>query len=71
MFLTEDELRQLTGKKQWPAQARALRAMGIQHKTRPDGHVLVLRSHVEALLGGAHEAKVAVPEPDWSAIDAS
>ena len=69
MFLTPDELHELTGKARNSAQLRALRAMGIEHRIRPDGSLAVLRSHVESLLGGALGAKVVAPkQPDWSAI---
>lgn len=51
MFLDESEIAQLTGKQRRDAQARALRFMGIEHKSRPDGSLAVLRAHVEKLLG--------------------
>lgn len=70
MFLNDDELFGLTGAKRREGRVRALRAMGIEHRVRPDGRVIVLRSHVEALLGGAPGSivPVAEPEPDWSAL---
>jgi hypothetical protein len=57
MFLTRSELEQLTGNKRSDAQARALNFMGIDHKIRPDGSVVVLRAYVEKLLGLKHESK--------------
>lgn len=51
MFLDQDEVAQLTGKRRCDAQVRALRFMGIEHKIRPDGSVAVLRTHVEKQLG--------------------
>ena len=73
MFLTDDELFGLTGAKRRESRVRALRTMGIEHRVRPDGHVIVLRSHVETLLGGTPRAifSAPVPEPDWSALAAS
>ena len=70
MFLTDDELFGLTGAKRRERRGRVLRTMGIEHRVRPDGHVIVLRSHVETLLGGTPGAIVAAPapEPDWSAL---
>ena len=70
MFLSDDELSGLTGAKRRETRVRALRAMGIEHRLRPDGHVIVLRSHIEALLGGAPGTIVSAPktEPDWSAL---
>jgi hypothetical protein len=51
MFLTNEEVVQLTGRKRHPAQVRALRGMGIEHRVRPDGSVAVLRALVDALFG--------------------
>lgn len=71
MFLSDEELHELTKRTRRGAQARALRAMGIEHRVRGDGSVVVLRAHVEQVFG------VALPkstkpkpsaEPDWSAI---
>lgn len=68
LFLTRNELIELTGYKRSGAQLRALRQMGIEHRIRPDGAILVLRSHIESLLGG-HKPTTASEEPDWSALD--
>jgi len=70
MFLTEAELTELTGAKRRDCRVRALRAMGVEHRIRPDGRVIVLRSHVEALLSGALTAIVSASssEPNWSAL---
>ena len=46
MFLTPEELVELTGKRQAAAQVRALRFMGLEHRIRPDGSVAVLTEHV-------------------------
>jgi hypothetical protein len=51
MFLTADEVRDLTGKVRNQTQVAALRHMGIEHRVRPDGSVAVLRAHVESSLG--------------------
>ena len=68
MFLTKDELSNLTGRRQRGSQANALRAMGIEHRVRPDGHVLVLRRHVERIFGeDIHRRIPEQPIPDWSA----
>ena len=72
MFLTDDELRDLTGKARPSAQVRVLRAMGIEHRVRPDGSLAVSRSHVEGLLGGAAGVNVGThKQPNWSALDAT
>lgn len=49
MFLTADELRQLTDKPRPSAQARVLDFMGIPYRRRPNGTLAVLRIHVEGL----------------------
>nr|WP_246279199.1 DUF4224 domain-containing protein [Paraburkholderia ultramafica] len=68
MFLTKDELTYLTGRRQRVSQAQALRAMGIEHRIRPDGHIVVLRRHVEQLFGAeAERINAGEPVPNWSA----
>lgn len=69
MFLTQQEIRDLTGRGRRDAQVRALRHMGIDHRTRADGSVVVLKSHVEKSLGGSPEKTVRVKQvPNWNAI---
>lgn len=51
MFLTSQELIVLTQRERSKAQCRVLTFLGIEHKLRPDGSVVVLRTHVEFLLG--------------------
>lgn len=69
MFLTPEEIIELTGRKTHPSQRNVLNHLGIDHKTRPDGSLVVLRSHVEKSLGGeSSSAKLKSPEPNWSAI---
>lgn len=71
MFLTSEEVLRLTGKKNRPAQVTALNMMGIEHKVRPDGKVIVSRSHVENIFSGvvslAMQSKETY-EPNWGAI---
>jgi hypothetical protein len=68
MFLSADELAELTGRRQREAQANALRMMGIEHKTRADGRLVVSRRHVEQVPGVAAAAAVDVDSMiDWSA----
>lgn len=66
LFLTDNEVRELTRRERYSAQVRALRRMGIDHRIRPDGSVLVLRSHVESLFSG-HVASND-QEPNWGAL---
>jgi hypothetical protein len=67
MFLTAVELVELTGRRKRDAQVQALRAMGIEHKVRADGKVVVLRRHVEQELGVDARAADSEVMPDWSA----
>jgi hypothetical protein len=47
MFLTPDELEELTHRKYGAWQARVLDDMKIRYRRRPDGTLAVLRSDVE------------------------
>lgn len=68
-LLTHEEIEQLTGKVRKPAQVRALRFMGVEHKIRPDGAVIVSRSHVEKILDGDMASKVKRRvEPNWKNV---
>ena len=51
MVLTPDDLVALTAKVRCSAQRRVLEALGIPHKVRPDGSLVVLRVAVEVALG--------------------
>jgi hypothetical protein len=72
MFLTADEIENLTAKQRRAAQRVVLNALGIQHKVRPDGSLAVLRSHVEREFGGALPAGAAKKpqEPNWDMVNA-
>lgn len=69
IFLSPEEVENLTRRKRCDAQVRALRFMGIEHRVRADKSVAVLREHVREVFGvlpGGHTQKEI--EPDWSAI---
>lgn len=71
MVLTDDEIVQLTQRQRRAAQRTVLTALGIEHRVRPDGSLVVLRSHVEKVLDSAlATAKISVKknEPDWSKV---
>lgn len=71
MFLSREEIVALTTRVRKSAQVRALRAMGIEHRIRPDGSVAILRAHVEQIFGGTSEGKSRKPtEPNWGALHA-
>jgi len=63
LCLTRDEVAQLTGRTRPSAQRRALRHMAIDHKQRPDGSVVVLRSALDAVLAIGHA--MGRTEPNW------
>ncbi|HEX7080367.1 MAG TPA: DUF4224 domain-containing protein [Gammaproteobacteria bacterium] len=67
LTLSDDELVELTGKKRPSAQARALRIMGIDHRIRPDGKVVVLRAQLEQAFGVKRrpEEQVVEAEINW------
>lgn len=50
MVLSPDELRELTGKRKPHAQRVVLTALGIPHRTRPDGSLVVMRQVVQTVL---------------------
>lgn len=71
MFLTREEIAELTGKKLVSHQTRALGIMGMEFRTRPDGSLVVLRAHVEKVLGlnqPKADRQDRRHEPNWSAI---
>ena len=68
LLLTEHEIQALTGRLRRPAQTRALKWMGIEHRVRPDGSLAVLREHVQNVLGVKQPPQGKTHEPDWSAL---
>lgn len=73
MILSGSELQELTGKQRRKAQARTLSMLGIEFKIRADGFPVVLRAHVERVLGGpekpSRQRKKTIP--NWGALDAA
>lgn len=53
LILSKEELMTLTGRERSKAQARVLNHLGICHNTRPDGSLVVDRSHYETVVRGA------------------
>jgi hypothetical protein len=71
LLLEPSEVEGLTSRVRPNAQVRALRDMGIEHKVRPDGSVVVLRDAVNNALGGSTTAtrrRSGPVGPDWTAI---
>ena len=70
MFLNANEMQELTGRIQHRSQARELNYLGIVHRVRADGSMLVLRAHVEQVLGVKRERRPATNiEPNWAACN--
>ena len=51
-FLSYEEIQALTHRKVYSAQVRVLKAMGIEHRVRPDGSVAILRAHITKVFDG-------------------
>lgn len=68
MFLTQDEVQELTQRQRRDAQRRVLVQMGISHKVRPDGSLAVLKAHVEKVFDGKLASAKLAAEPDWDAL---
>lgn len=66
--LTDAEIIEVTRKRRPSAQIRALRHLGIDHKRRADGSILVTRSHFDELHGATNSSKMLPKrkELDWS-----
>lgn len=71
MFLLSEELGELTGYKTNSHRAAALNQMGIEHRLRPDGYPLVMRSHVAKLFGGEPQRVAPEYELPWGNLDAA
>lgn len=72
MSLIAEEVCALSGRKRSDAHARVLRSMGIVFKSRGDGSLAVLRTHVEQVLGlPSCKAAPAETEPNWKALEGS
>lgn len=69
-FLSYEEIQALTQRKVRSAQVRVLKAMGIEHRVRPDGSVAILRAHITKVFDGLVESKKQTKhaEPNWEAM---
>ena len=71
MFLDHEEVKRLTNSTGRDAQSKALRAMGIVHKVRPDGSIAILRDHINKIFAGDSDSNmkpIKSQEPNWDAI---
>ncbi|CAH0447757.1 hypothetical protein LMG10661_03830 [Ralstonia syzygii subsp. syzygii] len=62
MFLTDDEVSRLTGRKMKGAQIDALRQMGVPFFVNATGHAVVTRAAIE----GGNQPVVQKPARGWS-----
>lgn len=70
LFLSSEELVELTGRKRGKEQRDALDAMGIRWKLNGGGATVVGRRHVEEVLCGGQEPEShGRKKPDFSALD--
>lgn len=71
LCLLPEEIEDLTRRQRYSAQLRVLRALGIESRCRPDGTVLVDRSHYEewarGSIGGKQRQAQQKTEPRWDA----
>ena len=69
IYLTIEELKEITGRVKASAQIRYLRSQGFTVIPRADGRPLVSRNHFEAMMGGQHyQSKAEIHEPDFSSL---
>lgn len=70
MFLTENEIIELTQRRYRNAQVQAITQMGIDHKVRPDGSVTILREHIQKMFSGetVETKRRKKSEPDFSEV---
>lgn len=69
MFLSADELREMTGRLKRPEQEAWLREHGLAYTVSRAGKVNVLRALVERLHGLDSRAPARSDEPDFSVFD--
>lgn len=67
MFMTQQELKELTGLSYPKKQARYLSERGYKFEQRADGRIIMLKCHVEDRLGAKQEKKQFL-EPDFDAL---
>jgi len=68
MFLSRDEIKELTGYTYKAHQKQWLIESGYKFSVRCDGFPCVLRSHVERVLGGVVTQTVKNETPDFEAL---
>ena len=69
MFLSQEEVKELTGYKVCKKQVKWLRENGFKHAVDICGRPKVLVSHVESELGSSEKNQRKRSEPDFSMFD--
>ena len=68
MFLSQEEIQELTGFKQKERQCNELKRLGIIHRIRNDGMALVAEDHVKDIFGVQSGIENKRTEPDLGSI---
>ena len=68
IYLTPQEVADITGKQRYRAQVHALAGMGIHFLTRPDGRPIVSRLAFESAMGN-DAAHLIEAEPNFEALN--
>jgi len=69
IYLTFEELKEITGRVKPSAQIRYLRSQGFTIIPRTDGTPLISRTHFEVMMGGSHHSsKPQDFQPDFSSF---
>ncbi len=71
MFLTEEDIINLTGKQRRNAQMKELNILGITFRKRGDGSLVVMTAHVEKILDGKIPSGLESTnevEPNWGVV---
>jgi hypothetical protein len=70
LFLSRDEVQELTGYKRAADQIRWLARARLPHAVNAAGRPVVSKAAAETMLGSPGNAVSARPEPNWAAIGA-
>lgn len=68
MFLSKIEIERLSGYRSRACQRRWCLQNGVQFMLRGDGSLVVLKQHVEELLGSEIAGHKSQPEPDFTTL---
>jgi len=66
MFLSDDEIERLTGRKRKKQQIDVLEALGVIFVVNGINELIVSRSHIESKLGGDEDQRSSQKSPNYS-----